>query len=152
MLGFKVTSLNGIIKAISRKRELEEVVEQLTRISSNTSIPRELVERARRASVRVQPDPSMEMVCLHLPAAPGRFSGVPRSRADGARTSMQAAAIRRISFVSHSAPSDVDAVSGSAFTRAARATPAGNGPVFDLLVPIAPGSSSATSGANEGAP
>jgi hypothetical protein len=66
MLGVKVTSLNGIIRTISRRRELKMLVAELALLRSRGSnIPVELMQRARRAT-EDGPD-EMKMVCVLAP-------------------------------------------------------------------------------------
>ena len=66
MLGVKVTSLNGIIRTISRRRELKMLVAELALPRSRGSnIPAELMQRARLAT-EDGPD-EMKMVCVLAP-------------------------------------------------------------------------------------
>ena len=66
MLGVKVTSLNGIIRTISRRQELKMLVAELALPRSRGSnIPVELMQRARRAT-EDGPD-EMKMVCVLAP-------------------------------------------------------------------------------------
>ena len=70
MLGVKVTSLNGIIRTISRRRELKMLVAELALPRSRGSnIPAELMQRARRASYGATEDgpDEMKMVCVLAP-------------------------------------------------------------------------------------
>jgi hypothetical protein len=66
MLGVKVTSLSAVIRTISRKQELKELVAELgLPRSRGSSIPVELMRRARRASEYGPAE--MKMVCVLAP-------------------------------------------------------------------------------------
>jgi hypothetical protein len=66
MLGVKVTSLNGIIRTINRKQELKMLVAELNLPRSRgTSIPVELMRRARRATEHGPAE--TKMVCVLAP-------------------------------------------------------------------------------------
>ena len=65
MLGVKVTSLNGIIRTISRRRELKMLVAELALPRSRGSnIPVELMQRARRATELWNGPGDIETVCV----------------------------------------------------------------------------------------
>ena len=66
MLGVKVTSLNAIIRTINRKQELKMLVAELNLPRSRgTSIPVELMRRARRATEHGPAE--TKMVCVLAP-------------------------------------------------------------------------------------
>ena len=66
MLGFKVTSLNAVIRTVNRKQELTMLIGELTRAHSN--IPQELVERVQRATDHGQPGFDSVVLLVSLPA------------------------------------------------------------------------------------
>jgi hypothetical protein len=72
MLGVKVTSLNAIIRTINRKQELKMLVAELALPRSRgSSVPVELMQRARRATEPWNGTAEIETVCVLRSGASG---------------------------------------------------------------------------------
>ena len=52
MLGHKAGTVNGIVNSVNRRKEIEEVLEQLERSKSQSELSDAVVKHARRLTLR----------------------------------------------------------------------------------------------------
>jgi hypothetical protein len=73
MLGHKAGTVNGIINSVNRRKEIEEVLEQLERSKSQREFPPDLVKHARRLTLL---DGDDDIVQVAWACVPGAYAAV----------------------------------------------------------------------------
>ena len=82
MLGHKAGTVNGIVISVNRRKEIDEVLEQLERSKSPNDLPGAVIKRARRLTTLLYRDDDIEQVATSL-GLRGRCICCGRVRAGG---------------------------------------------------------------------
>jgi hypothetical protein len=69
MLGHKAGTVNEIVDSINRRKEIEEVLEQLERSKSPRDLPDAVVKHARRLTLRDGMDDIVQVAWAYVPGS-----------------------------------------------------------------------------------